>query len=318
MILVADIGGTNTRFACATRVEGEIQLTKITQIANSDAPSFIDALTAYLSTFDRVPTRACIAAAGPVKSGAVQLTNYNWEIVASELTERFGFADAALINDFVAMARAVPNVSQTSFEPLIAGTPEPAAPRLVIGPGTGLGVATLIEAADGTYIVLQGEGGHSAFAPQTDLEVDIANRLRAAHAYVSNELIVAGIGFPAVYRAFCDLYDAPHTEVSAEAIHQRAENGDEMCTALCRLRARTLLRYAGDLALANGTLGGVVLAGGVTQHLIPYLKQADIQAVFRERGAPSHYLDSCRVDILTAPHAPLIGAAAFLQTALDT
>jgi glucokinase len=149
-----------------------------------------------------------------------------------------------------------------------------------------------------------------AYAPQNEVDFQISQILVRAHDYVSNELIASGSGLPAVHRAFCELYDKPYHDMPPADMLALAANGDAMFTSLCKLRARTVLRAAGDLVLANGARGGVVLAGGVTERLLPYLQADDVQPCFARRGPLSHYLSTCPVHVMTDPLAPLIGAGA--------
>ena len=165
---------------------------------------------------------------------------------------------------------------------------------------------------DGSWQVLQGEGGHAAYAPQTDLEFQITQILMREHGYVSNELIASGSGLASLHRAFCKVYDCHYEDIHPSEIFDLATSGNNMFLELCKLRARTVLRVAGDLVLANGA-GRVVLAGGVTEHLIPYFQAKDVRPVFASRGPLSHYLDACPVDVMVEPTAPLIGAAAMHQ-----
>ena len=309
-ILVGDVGGTNTRFGCAKMMDSQLVIEDFFKTPNDDHKDFGSALNAYLSQSTHTPSHACFAIAGPIADNAVKLTNRNWDISGADLEKEFGFTDVKLINDFAAMARAVPELSDHQFHKLIPGTPIATAPIIVAGPGTGFGVATLMTSSQSGWRVLQGEGGHIAYAPQTGLEFQIAQILMREHGYVSNELIASGSGLPAVHQAFCKVYDCAYKDMHPADMLALAEDGDEMFIALCKLRARTVLRAAGDLVLANGARGGVVLAGGVTERLIPYLSAKDVKPSFASRGPLSHYLDACPVDILTEPTAPLIGAAA--------
>jgi len=309
-ILVGDVGGTNTRFGIASIAGDQIVVEDFFKTPNDDHENFSSALGAYLNQCDHTPAHACFAIAGPVADNAVQLTNRSWHISGLALQREFDIKSVKLINDFAAMARAVPELSADQFHKLIPGTPDKTAPIIVAGPGTGFGVATLMKTPESSWRVLQGEGGHIAYAPQTDLEFQIAGLLMREHGYVSNELIASGSGLPAVHKAFCALYDCAYQDMHPAEMLSLAESGNEMFTALCKLRARTVLRAAGDLVLANGAKGGVVLAGGVTERLTPYLDAEDVKPSFANRGPLSHYLDACPVDILTEQAAPLIGAAA--------
>jgi glucokinase len=309
-ILVGDIGGTNTRFGIATVKDGQVQVGDFYKIPNDAHTDFDSALKSYLEQADQHPDQACFAIAGPVKHNSVKLTNRNWNISGEALQRAFGLTHVSLINDFAAMARAVPELSSDTFIELIPGLAEDNAPIIVAGPGTGFGVATLLQMPGAHWQVLQGEGGHMAYAPQNEVDFQISQILVRTYGYVSNELVASGSGLPAVHRAFCELYGIPYHDIPPGEMLELAANGDEMFTTLCTLRARTVLRAAGDLVLANGARGGVVLAGGVTERLLPYLQQDKVRKCFARRGPLSHYLSSCPVRIMTAPTAPLVGAGA--------
>lgn len=309
-VLVGDIGGTNTRFGVAHVENGVVKIDGFFKTPNDAHTNFKSALRLFLDQSDTRPEHACFAIAGPVSNNAVKLTNRDWSIIGQDLKTDFDLESVCLINDFAAMARAVPELESGQFIDLIPGQSVPDAPIIVTGPGTGFGVATLMQTPIGKWQVLQGEGGHMAYAPQTELEYQVSQILVRDHGYASNELVASGSGLPAVHRAFCEIYKTPYQEISPANMLELAANGNEMFVALCNLRARTVLRAAGDLVLANGACGGVVLAGGVTERLMPYLQAADTLPSFSERGPLSHYLKACPVRLMTDPAAPLIGAAA--------
>lgn len=308
--LVGDVGGTNTRFGIASLHNGNIRLTHLHKAPNAEHASFSAVLTAYLQQLSSTPKHACFALAGPVQDNHVQLTNHDWQANGNALAKQFRFSHVQLINDFTAMARSIPEMAAGSFQPLIKGKAISGAPVLVTGPGTGLGVATLLRTEENNWSVLQGEGGHSAYAPQTDIEIDILQILQKTHQYISNELVASGSGLSLLHQAFCVLFKRAYMQISPAAVFTQAAAGDEMFLALTKMRARCVLRAAGDIALANGARGGVILAGGVTQHLLPYFSRDDVAPSFARRSAQSQYLNDIPVSILTDGSAPLIGAAA--------
>lgn len=313
-MLVADVGGTNARFAVAARRGGRFEIEKFEILAGDDFAAFDDAVAHYLDTTGVRPDAACFAVAGPVRRGEVQLTNRNWHVSERGLSSRFGIAEVWVVNDFVAMARSVPELPEDAFEPLFEGEADPAMPILVTGPGTGFGVAILVPAAAG-WTVIGGEGGHMAYAPRTDLERQLSAILMRDLGYVSNELVASGIGLPAVHKAFCEIYGVAYAPLSPAEMRMRADGGDEMYRALIRLRALTVMGAAGDMAIATTALGGVVLAGGVTQRIKDFLKLPEARERFVSRGPMSGFLQRCPVRLLHDAAAPLIGAAAYFEQA---
>ena len=316
-ILVGDVGGTNVRFAIACRRDGRIVTDRFEKFSGDDFGGFDEVLGTYLEQTKVSLNHACFAMAGPVQHGEVTLTNRGWHISEQALQGRFGFVDARLINDFTAMARSVPELGRDTFRQILPGTSEPEAPMIVAGPGTGFGVATLFHAC-GNWHVLNGEGGHMAFAPRTDIEFQLTKILLKRFGYVSNELVASGSGLEAVHEAFCEIYDRPVEGLSPEEMRQRADAGDEMFHNLIMVRACTVMGAVGDLVLTNGAVGGVVLAGGVTERIVDFLCSPEAAERFHERGPMSYFLADCPVHLMQDPEAPLIGAAAYYDQELST
>ncbi len=312
-LLVADVGGTNSRFAIVSGETGKLRATRFARLSGDDYETFEEAVSAYLAGCEERPMRACFALAGPVNRGRVNLTNRNWSVSEAALRETFGFHDALLINDFTAWARAVPETPAGSFEEILPGQVVDGEPILVAGTGTGFGVATLLPDGAAGWRILSGEGGHMAYAPRTPLEFDIFLRLRQTHAYVSNELIASGSGLPSLHVAFCEAFGKPYEPVSPEEVRARAASGDEMCRALIEMQACATMGAVGDLALANGARGGVVLVGGMTERLADILRSPAAAARFRDRGPMSAFLEACPVRLMRDAEAPLIGAAAYYR-----
>lgn len=315
-ILVGDVGGTNVRFALAVRRNGVMEIEQFQKLPGASSDSFEDALRRYLDESGARPASACFALAGPIENQEVTLTNRQWNVSAAAVKAQFGLEDVRLINDFHAMARAVPEYEVTSFDEIISGTPKPGAPKLVAGPGTGFGVATLLPGRTaGEWHVVSGEGGHMAYAPRTAIELELTRLLARDHGYVSNELLASGSGLEEVHRAFCEIFDRKCLQLSPQEMRQLADDGDEMFRSLIEVRALTVMGAVGDLVLANGALGGVVLAGGVTERISDFLKTPLARARFVSRGPMSGYLEECPIWLMHDAAAPLIGAAAdFEQT----
>lgn len=313
-VLVGDVGGTNVRFALAVRRDGVLEVEDFLKLPGDSYASFEDALEHYLDQAGARARSACFALAGPIENQAVTLTNrQKWHVSAADVKSRFGFQDVRLINDFHAMARSVPEFDISSFDVILPGSPRPGAPILVAGPGTGFGVATLLLAPGGEWQVLAGEGGHMAYAPRTAAEFEMTRLLARDHGYVSNELVASGSGLEEVHRAFCEMFGRSYTDLMPDAMRQRADEGDEMFKSLIEVRALAVMGAVGDLVLANGALGGVVLAGGVSEHISGALRTPEARARFVSRGPMSEYLEDCPVWLMRDAEAPLIGAAAVFE-----
>lgn len=310
-VLVGDVGGTNVRFARADLANDRIEVTGFSKLRGDDYCCFEGALEQYCDQTETCMGDAAVFAfAGPIRNGAVNLTNRNWTVSSAKLLHKFSLSNVFLMNDFAAMARAVPELGRETMQLIKPGEADPETPIIVAGPGTGLGVATLFPGRNGYWKVISGEGGHLAFAPRNDLEIELLKELQKTHAYVSNELVCSGMGLPKVHRALCAIFGLEYAEMSPSGMLDAAEKGNAFFLDLCRLRARGVMGAVGDLALANGGLGGVVLAGGVTERLLPYLMEEASLERFTSRGPMSDYLRDCPIHLMTDPAAPLIGAAA--------
>ena len=311
-VLVSDVGGTNVRFAIAEVIDDAINVRDFQKLENDKYPRFYDALEAYRTetNLDTHGLPCVFAFAGPVSNDEVKLTNRDWSVSTNTLRDEFGLAPHKLINDFEAWARSVPEVPASDFLPIKRGTAFENAPVLVAGPGTGFGVASLIKTPSG-YQVISTEGGHIEFAARNAFEYAVYDRLKESHGYVSVELMCSGSGMDAVYKAVCEVMGFEHKLLTPAQILKNADKGSEPELTFCQFRADAIMTAAGDLALANGTRGGVVLVGGVTNRIFRYLTTERAITRFQSRGPMSAYLENCPVKFLENPHAPLIGAAAF-------
>ena len=320
-LLVGDIGGTSVRFGL---IKGEASPTDISDFQKrpgDDFQTFEDALAAYIADTGLTPDHAVFGVAGPIENGQVTLVNRpDWPTIDQQaLAARFGFSSIRIVNDFAAMARSVPALTDKHFTTLFEGVAVPEAPVLVAGAGTGFGVATIIPEANGAWTCVSGEGGHARYAPQTKIERRLAAHLQARYGYVSNELICGGTNLGLVHAALCEIEGQSYEPMPHESILAHAKDDDPICRMLCEIRAAGIMAAIGDLAMINGTLGGVFLAGGVSQRLEPYLTRQHIGERFFERGPRSDYVRHIPVHLIQSEQAPLLGAGAlyFQEAALS-
>ncbi|MFN3228260.1 MAG: glucokinase [Asticcacaulis sp.] len=314
-MLVGDIGGTNARFALADLMgTGEVILHDIEKIPTASHADFESALSDYLGRIGGRPALASFALAGPVVNGSVRLTNCDWDVSAVAIRTRFGM-DARIVNDFAAMARGVLAQGPEAFETLIPGTPYLGAPVVVLGPGTGLGQA-LVFPTQGDWTVLPTEGGHRAFAPRSDEERAVLAWLQARYGYISFERVVSGMGLENLYQALCALRDQRAVFHLAPDISAAAVSGADACAmAAAHMLAMILATFAGDAVLSTGARGGVYIAGGVAEHLSPFLRGQAFAERFHERGPMSPYLANVPVLRSLDGHAALMGAAYLMAQA---
>ncbi|MEE8248022.1 MAG: glucokinase [Alphaproteobacteria bacterium] len=314
--LVADIGGTYGRFALswpgrAPEPPGELIC--------ADYPELGAAIEAFLERRapELAPRQAALAVAGPVTGDVVQITNHPWRFSSQELRRRLGLERLVVINDFSALSLSLPHLSDAELRPIGGGAPVPGAPKAVLGPGTGLGVAGLVPTRDG-WLPLAGEGGHVDFVPGDEREVEILRRLKRRWDHVSAERLLSGPGLVSLYQILAKLEagavgevpEAPTPEAVVEAA-RAAEDG--VAGAALRTFCAVLGAVAGDLALTLGALGGVYLAGGIVPRLGAAFDERGFRRRFEAKGRFADYLARIPVYVVMAAHPTLLGLARCLD-----
>ena len=302
-VLLADIGGTNSRFALAGSA-GRPQRIQI--IENDKAPDLESAIARYLGQTGAKPDAAVLAVAAPVDGGEeVVLTNRSWRFRRSELAQRFGFAALHVVNDFEAIAWALLRLTTADTRPLGAPVAPCAGVRLVLGPGTGLGVAALVP-AHGRWHVVSSEGGHASFGPQAPDEFEVFARLLHEHRSVSAETVLSGPGLVRLMRAVDPR--APHQV--PEAVVTAALAGEPAALTVARLFVRLLGRFAGGLALTFKAFGGVYVAGGVASRLGPLFDGDTFRAAFEAHPPYQKLLAATPTLLMNRTEPGLLGCAA--------
>ncbi len=307
-ILLGDAGGTNVRLALGHVEAGRVRLSQLWKRPGADFATFDAALDAYLAETRPKLTGASFGIAGAVVNGQVDLLHRGWWIDREALVAKLGVERVVLVNDFFAMARAAPEQGGADLVDIAAGEADPTGSIAVGGPGTGFGIGVVRRYRDG-WIVVGGEGGHQTWSPQTDLEWRVAEALRARGIYVSTEVIASGSGFAQTRAALAGVMGVPDDGLSQGEVIAAAERGEAFALELCRMRARTVMTTLGNLALSAWASGGVYLAGGVTQRLVPWLKEKEALDRFRNRGPRTEFLSRFPIRVITGQEAPLIGSA---------
>ncbi len=306
-VLCADIGGTHTRLALC---EGNpAELSRLSRFLNAEWDSLEALLAHYLANIPPVQG-AHIGVAGPTDGMTAHLTNLAWHIDATLLAQRFQLAQVRLLNDFEAIGHGVQIVEDSGLHTLQSGQPVPRGPRLVLGPGTGLGVAQCHW--DGQhYLPWPSEGGHIAFAPANDEQIGLLRYMSARLGRVSVERLLSGPGLSALYQFAREAAGHPQAEPAEPAeVSRRALAGEDAAALKAMdLFTRILGQTAGDLALVAQSRGGVYLAGGIPAKVLSFLTTGPFLDGFRDKGRFSGWMASVPVHIVLDPDVGLKGAA---------
>ena len=306
--MVADIGGTNVRFAM--QAEPDAPLGEAIHLKTWDYPGLTEAAEAAIAQLPAKPRTLIACGAGPVEGRALKLTNAPWRIEGPDVARRLGLGQGLLLNDFEAQALSLPTISEEGARrigPLAFGA---SGPQAILGPGTGLGVGALIEAA-GRHTPLASELCHIGFGPESDEEAAIWPHLERAHGRITTESVISGPGLVRVHRARLAAFGLPASsedgpEIVAAAFADRA--GEEAKSL--GLFWRIVGRLAGDVAVTFVALGGVTLAGGVLPRIVEFLDEAAFRRAFEAKAPVDALARRIPTRLVTASDSVLIGMAA--------
>ncbi len=310
--LLGDVGGTNARFAWQ---DGDgAPLRDIATLPTADHATLADAITAYLKSLGRAaPPWCAIGIANPITGDHIQMTNCHWAFSISAMREALGFERLVVINDFTALALALPDLEPTELRQLGGDAAVSGAPIALIGPGTGLGVSGLLAGeSPGRWLPLQGEGGHVTLAASNAREAAVLQVLRDKYGHASAERAVSGQGLETLYAVVCTLDAvAGVTPLPAAEISQRAMAcSDAQCVEALALFCGFLGNVAGNLALTLGATGGVYIGGGIVPRLGDAFSRSRFRACFEDKGRFSAYLEAIPVFVIHTEVSPaLLGAA---------
>ncbi|WP_421933376.1 glucokinase [Phenylobacterium sp.] len=310
--LVGDVGGTNARLALVDDA-GHIRHPKT--YAAADFGALGEVIAQYLETTvgRRCPPRAVLAVAGPVVDGEIEFTNLAWRISEGELVGAFAFEGAQLLNDFAAQALAAPALDTDDLKPLgpvLKGTE--GAPLVVLGAGTGFGVAGLARSDRGD-VPIATEGGHGAFAPYDELEAEVLAWLRRRHGRVSIERVLSGRGMFELYKALGEIRGVETALADEKAVFAAGQAGDPLCSEALDRFCGILGSVAGDLALTFGARAGVYVSGGIAPRMVDRLNGGEFRRRFEDKGRLSDYTRDIPTSLIVHPYAALVGAARALK-----
>jgi glucokinase len=311
--MVADIGGTNARFAVADL--GTLALSEIRHFPCASHPSLAAAIGDYLGGLSDPPAHAAIAVAAPVTADHIDLTNLPWSFAKQELCRETGLERLLVLNDFEALALSLPYLRAAELHQIGGEAPVAQAAKIVLGPGTGLGVAGLVSTEAG-FVATPGEGGHVSLGAHDARELDIIERLRKGREHLSVERALSGPGLVDLHQAVAASHGDPQEELSPGDVAARAASGEATAQEALGLFVTWLGRFAGDAALLLGARGGVYLGGGIAPKILPALTQGAFRQVFEAKGRMGAYLASIPIYVILAEFAALTGAAAGLRASL--
>lgn len=305
-VLVGDIGGTHARLALVTRGVPERRRTYLC----ADFPDALRAIESYLAEVAPrgKPTRIALAVAGPVIDGCIAFTNNGWRISESELL-RAGFEKARLVNDFAALAMAIPHVGPDDLSWLGGPRePRPHGTVAVLGPGTGFGIAALTREG-GQNTVVTTEGGHVSFAPTDEIEIEVLRYLSKRFERVSVERLLSGPGLANLHGALGAIAGGQGQLLEPAEITRRARAGDRGCLETVNRFCSILGSVAGDTALSFGAQGGVYITGGVAEKLADFIAASNFRERFEAKGRFVDYQRAIPTWMLASADAAFVGAA---------
>ena len=306
MILVGDIGGTNTRLALAEFVEGRMRLSEVKRYSTpEDLPSLVRKYLLETGAAGSALRAVALCGAGPVRpDGSIQLTNHPCVLEPAALAEAAGGVRVHVVNDFAAVALAIPALGRDDLRR--CGGPAEGSPtgaRLVIGAGTGLGIAGLLPNGK-DWIVAAGEGGHVDLAPVDDDELQVWQFLRADSTRLSAESVASGPGLQRLYAAA-----GGKQALDGAAIVAAARSGDSQARDAQRLFTRWFGRVAGNAALTYGATGGVYIAGGIVPAWGESFDAAIFRAGFEHKPPLDGWLRQVPSAVVTHAEPALLGLA---------
>ncbi len=309
--LLADVGGTNARFAWQTAPGAPV--TDVRVLACADFPTLQTAMQAYLDGLGRGrPAMAAIAIANPITGDQVRMTNHHWAFSQAAVKAEFGLSHLRLLNDFTALALALPDLPASELRRVGGGAGEPDKAKALLGAGTGLGVSGLVPDGSGGWVPLEGEGGHVTLPAVSARERLVMDGLARLHGRASAERLCSGQGLVDAFTLLCEADGVALSGLSSAAavtdaaLKARQPQALEALNMLCAM----LGSVAGNLALTLGARGGVYVGGGIVPRLGSWFDTSPFRQRFEAKGRFQGYLKDIPVWVITSEQSPaLLGAA---------
>lgn len=315
--LIADIGGTHARFALAHSSTPWFSHTQTLQCGHY--ASIYDAINRYL-TDQNIQTigAICFAVAGSILDGSMSFLNNNWFTNEKELQKRYNVSTARLLNDFEAIAYALPTLAKQDL--MVVQSPRHTTQNFahkesgtfaILGPGSGLGVAG-VKMTRNNRVSLASEGGHVGFAPNTRLQTDVLKYLQTKFDRVSNERLLSGPGLVNIYEALCQHEGLMCEPLNAAEIARKANSGnDKICARTLGVFFEVLGQVAGDVALTFGAYNGVYIAGGICQRHPQQLQDSKFRSGFENKGRYREIMQTIPTYLIRHENPGLLGASVY-------
>jgi glucokinase len=309
--LLADIGATHARFALES-APGVLR--NVAVLLCDDYPGIVPLLNAYLAQTNGVRiSHAAFALANPISGDFIRMTNRDWQFSTDEVRRALGLTTLLIVNDFTALAMALPGFKPDDLLQIGGGKPQPHAVAGVLGPGTGLGVSGVIPTVDG-FVTLGSEGGHVNFAPADEREFAILQYAWREWQHVSNERLISGPGMEIIYRALAQRngVQAP-SRTAADIASAAIEQNDPLCLEVLECFAGMLGGAAANLAVTLGAFGGIFIGGGIVPRVAQWFATSPFRARFEAKGRFSDYLAQIPTYVIMTPNPALYGVASILS-----
>ena len=310
--LLGDVGGTNARFGWQATADSGIEHVLVLPCAAHE--TLEAAIRTYLELKNLpMPREGALGIANPITGDEIRMTNHHWSFSISEMQRNLGLDRLNVINDFTALALALPSIPSAHLVQIGGTVAIPFAPKALVGAGTGLGVSGLLPTdANDHWVAIAGEGGHVTLAAQTETEYRVIELIRQRYGHVSAERILSGQGLVDLYLALRQLKKETPVDVAgaAEITAWALQDKDPLAQQSIELFTGFLGSVAGDLALTLGARGGVYLGGGIVPRWLGWFETSNFRERFEAKGRFKTYLKEIPVWVINAPESPaLLGAA---------
>jgi glucokinase len=300
--LIADIGATSTR--CAVCRSGDRHHRNLQIFQNEQFDSLKSLLGGYIESLSEKPSAGALAIAAPISGDGVQMTNRDWQFNRLELAERLGLGRLDIINDFHAVAYALPQLPNRDLVEIGKATEYRSGTRAALGPGSGLGVGAWI-VGNGRGVAMYGEGGHVTLSARDEAEDRIVAKIRERYGHASAERVLSGPGIIA-------LHSAMHGDDMKTSREITSGTVDRKCRATMEQFYRFLASVAADLAMTTGAYGGIYIAGGIVPDNIDQIQASTFRERFEEKNRYRHYMQAIPTYVISDPTPGLTGLMAYI------